>query len=124
MTSRRGPLRRRRREIDPADDDREHVVEVVRDAAGQLADGFHFLDLTKLRLGGLALGRFGLQGLVRFPQLLRALAHRHAPALRRVRLRFDSAPRGSVLAQRLHRDDTEEHARRGRRGRRASSDNR
>ena len=62
--------------VDAADDDREHVVEVVRDAAGQLADGFHLLDLAKLRLGRLALGCFGLQRLVGFPQLLRALAHR------------------------------------------------
>ena len=34
-----------------ADDAGEHVVEVVRDAAGELADGLHLLRLAKLRLG-------------------------------------------------------------------------
>ncbi len=33
-----------------AHDPGEQVVEVVRDAAGQLADGFHLLRLAKLRL--------------------------------------------------------------------------
>jgi hypothetical protein len=37
-------------EVDAADDDREHVVEVVGDAAGQLADRLHFLDLAELGL--------------------------------------------------------------------------
>ncbi len=48
-------------EIEAADDDREHVVEIVGDAAGQLADRLHLLDLAELRLGGGALGRLGLE---------------------------------------------------------------
>ena len=40
-----------------ADHDREQVVEVVGDAAGQLPDDFHFLRLAKLLLGVLALGQ-------------------------------------------------------------------
>jgi len=31
-------------------DDSQDIVEVVRDAAGQLADGFHLLGLAELRL--------------------------------------------------------------------------
>ena len=31
-------------------DDRQHVVEIVRDAGGELADGFHFLRLPQLFL--------------------------------------------------------------------------
>ena len=37
-------------ELGPAGDDRQEVVEVVRDAAGELADGLHLLDLAQLRL--------------------------------------------------------------------------
>ena len=44
------------RNIDRAGDDGEHVVEVVRDAAGQLADGFHLLGLLELFLGRNLLG--------------------------------------------------------------------
>ena len=62
--------------VDAADDHREHIVEVVRDAAGQLADRFHLLDLAQLRLGRLALDGFGFQRLVGVPQFLRAVAHR------------------------------------------------
>ena len=75
-TSRRGPFRRRWREIDAADHHRQHVVEVVGDAAGQLADRLHLLDLAQLGLGGLALLRLGLQCLVRLPQFLGPLADR------------------------------------------------
>src|SRR5215218_8193829 len=64
------------RKVDPADDHGEHVVEVVRDAAGQLTDRLHLLDLAELGFSGLTLGRFLLQRLVGFPQLLSALAHR------------------------------------------------
>ena len=39
------------REIQAADDDRQHVVEIVRDAAGQLADSLHLLHLAQLLLG-------------------------------------------------------------------------
>ena len=40
-------------EIERADDDRQHVVEIVRDTAGQLADRFHLLQLADLRLASL-----------------------------------------------------------------------
>ena len=63
-------------EVDPADHHRQHVVEVVRDAAGQLADRLHLLDLAKLGFGGLALVGFGLQRCVRLPQLAGALGDR------------------------------------------------
>ena len=60
-TSRRGAVQLAPGEIEAADDDREHVVEIVGDAAGQLADRLHLLDLAQLRLGGGALGGLGLQ---------------------------------------------------------------
>ena len=40
-----------RREIEAADDNGEHVVEVVRDAAGQLTDRFHLAGLAQRLLG-------------------------------------------------------------------------
>ena len=39
-------------DFDRAGDDGEDVVEVVRDAAGELADGLHLLRLPQLLLGG------------------------------------------------------------------------
>ena len=39
-----------------ADDDRQQVVEVVGEAAGQLSDGLHLLGLDQCRLTGLLLG--------------------------------------------------------------------
>ena len=36
-----------RGEIKAADDDGQHVVEVMRNAAGQLSDGFHLLRLAQ-----------------------------------------------------------------------------
>ena len=96
-------------EVDAADDDRQHVVEVVRDAAGQLADRFHLLDLAQLRFRRLALLGFGLERLVGLPKFLGALARPPLRGLRRVRPRS----RPSFLAyanlpHRLHRDDAEE----------------
>ena len=38
-------------ELAPSDDDREEVVEVVGDPAGELADGLHLLSLGELILG-------------------------------------------------------------------------
>jgi hypothetical protein len=38
---------------DGSGDDGQNIVEVVRDAAGQLADGFHFLSLPELGFRGL-----------------------------------------------------------------------
>ena len=37
-------------EIEGADDDREHIVEVMGDAAGELAHRLHLLDLAELLL--------------------------------------------------------------------------
>ena len=96
------------RKVDAADDDGQHVVEVVGDAAGQLADRLHLLDLAKLGFGRFALGGFGLERLVRLPQLLRALAHRLLELLGAFGLALGLAPGGGVLAQRLDRDDAEE----------------
>ena len=87
---------------------RQHIVEVVGDAAGKLADRFHLLHLAELGFGGLALGGLGLQRLVGLPQLLRALAHRLFEHFRALGLAFDLAPRRRILAKRLDRDDSEE----------------
>src|SRR3546814_17423718 len=50
---------------DLADDDRQHIVEIMRDAAGQLADGFHLLRLAQLRLRLLAVAHLAAQRNVR-----------------------------------------------------------
>ena len=50
------PLQRARQRVEIADHDRQHVVEVVRDAAGELADGFHLLRLEQLLLDAPAVG--------------------------------------------------------------------
>src|SRR5581483_5425711 len=47
--------------IEIADDDGEKVVEVVSDAAGELADRLHLLRLLQCRLGLEAPLRFGLE---------------------------------------------------------------
>ena len=85
------PVQTPERQVDAADDHGEHIVEVVRDAAGQLADGFHLLDLAKLRLGRLAFGRLRLQRLIGFPQFLGAFAHRLLELLGADRLRLGGA---------------------------------
>ena len=59
-------------DFDGAGDHGQNVVEVVRDAAGELADGFHLLRLPDLGLGGLDLLKtfdHGL-GLAPLPDLL------------------------------------------------------
>jgi hypothetical protein len=43
-------------EVEIADDDAEEVVEVVGDASGELADGFHFLALVELAFEAAGLG--------------------------------------------------------------------
>ena len=43
-------------QIGEADDGGQHVVEVVRHAAGQLSDGFHLVALRELQLERLLLG--------------------------------------------------------------------
>ena len=94
--------------VDAADDDCEHVVEVVGDAAGQLADRFHLLHLAELGFGGFALRRFGFQRLVRLPQLLRAFAHRLLELLGTLGFALGLAAGRRVLAQRLDGDHAEE----------------
>jgi hypothetical protein len=59
------------RQADAAGDDRQHVVEVVRDAARQLADRLHLLHLPHLLLGGVSRGDGVLQGRVGNGQLMR-----------------------------------------------------
>ena len=49
------------RQLQATDDDREHVVEVMCDTAGQLADGFHLLRLAKFGFSVFAKGHFGAQ---------------------------------------------------------------
>ena len=43
-------------DVEPADDDRQQIVEVVRDAAGELAQRLHLLALAELLLRGLEVG--------------------------------------------------------------------
>ncbi|MGY2937090.1 hypothetical protein ACVWZ6_006692 [Bradyrhizobium sp. GM6.1] len=45
-----------RQNSDRAGDDGQHIVEVVRDTAGQLTNRIHLLDVPELRLGRLLLG--------------------------------------------------------------------
>src|SRR5207302_8275241 len=78
------------------------------DAAGQLADGLHLLDLAELRLRRFALGGLGLERLVGLPQLLRALAHRLLELLGALGLVFDLPHRRRILAKRLDGDHAEE----------------
>ena len=86
-----------------AEDDAEHVVEIVRHPAGQAADGFHLLGLDELLLQGLAvadvqvdedrpvdvaavvahrrrIGEDGLAGAVRRLDLEQFIGHRGAGA--------------------------------------------
>ncbi len=43
-----------RDEIETAGNNAQHIVEVVRDAAGELADGFHLMHLPQMLFGRLA----------------------------------------------------------------------
>ena len=106
--------------VDPADHHGEHIVEVVGDAAGQLADRLHLLHLAKLGLGRLALDRLGLQRLVGFPQFLGAVAHRLLQFGGAIRFAVGLAAGGGILAQRLDRDQARRRSRRRRRSARAS----
>ena len=47
---------RLQQQIGEADDRRQHVVEIVRDAAGELTDRFHFLSLGEAVFERLLLG--------------------------------------------------------------------
>jgi hypothetical protein len=52
-------------DIQAADHDREHVVEIVRDTTGELPDCFHFLALAELLLHKAALNGLLYQLFVR-----------------------------------------------------------
>jgi hypothetical protein len=81
----------------------------VRDAARKLAYGFHLLNLTKLRLGGLSLFRFLLECLVGFPKFLGPLANRDLKYFSTFGFTFGLTPGRSILAQCLERDHAKEH---------------
>ena len=49
-----GPMILQRGQV--ADDDGEQIIEIVRESAGQLSDGLHFLCLDQRRLHALLLG--------------------------------------------------------------------
>ena len=53
----------------------EHVVEVVGQATGELADGFHFLCMPQCFLGAFALGHLDMQPAVDRRQFTGALGH-------------------------------------------------
>jgi hypothetical protein len=98
-------------ELEPAEHDRQHIVEVVRDAAGQLADRVHLLHLAQPRLGLFAddrrLGQLSV-GLAKFggPGLDRALQRRRTVGFDLGRLARDTAlgERGNgEPAERQHR---------------------
>ena len=76
----------------------------MRDAAGQLADRFHLLDLAELGFGRLALVGLGLQRLVGLPQLLGALARPPLRARSPLGLAFRPLARDGILAKRLDSD--------------------
>ena len=112
ITSRLGPFEPAAGEIDAADHHRQHVVEVVRDAAGQLADRLHLLHLPQLRFGQLALDRFGAQRLVGRLQLLRALRHRLLEDFGALGLGLGLPAGGGILAHRLDRPPARGRSRR------------
>ena len=57
----RGSSTLRRDQLEPAHDRREQIVEIVGDAAGELADRLHLLRLAKRFLGLEPLADLGLQ---------------------------------------------------------------
>ena len=86
------------RQLQIAADDLQHVVEVVRDAAGELADRLHLLRLPQLRLGFGALGDGRGDALLqRFVGLLQDLLG--FLAIRDVDDRADVAEEFAVLAE-------------------------
>ena len=90
-------------EIDPADYDRQHIVEIMSDPAGQLADGFHLLDLAQLGFGRLALDRFGLEGFVGGPQLSRSVGDGMFEREAALIFALGLPPGCGILAERLDR---------------------
>ena len=78
------------RKFDAADDDGEHIVEIVRQAARELADGFHLLRLSELLGEFHAALPFGRQGDVRFAKVIAGLADlAHLPSQATDRRRAD-----------------------------------
>ena len=75
-------------QIQRSDDTRQEIVEVVRDAAGQLPDRFHLLELKQRLLGGLQPFGRGLVGGDVAGDRINVIAVRHAgprqPAVRSV----------------------------------------
>ncbi len=69
--------------------DRQHVVEVVRDAAGELSDGFHFLRMAQLVFDLLTFGDLPVQFLIRVLELLRARQNQPLKFARRVGLEME-----------------------------------
>ena len=85
-------------DVEPADDDRQQVVEVVRDAAGQLAQRLHLLALAELLLRGLELG-----DVARFEQQIDDLAVvARGPAGPRRRGRRSGRPSRSIRTSLLN----------------------
>ncbi len=85
------------REIQAADDHGEQIVEIMRDAAGELADGIHLLRLEERLLRG-------IQRLLRFAalgQIARHLGEADQPA-RRITHRIDQDRRPEARAVLAH----------------------
>ena len=60
-------------DLEPADDRGQQIVEIVGDAAGELADRLHLLRLAQRLLGALALADLGLEPVERGAQIGGAL---------------------------------------------------
>jgi hypothetical protein len=97
------------RQIEAADDHGEHIVEIVGDTAGKLTDRLHLLDLAKLRLGGGALGGFGLEAGIGVGELRGARLHGLFEIERAKRLGLGVAPRLDALDERAVGEDGEAH---------------
>ena len=95
------------RKVNSANNHRQHIVEVVGNTTGQLSNGFHLLNLTKLRFGGLTFKGFSFQGLVGFPQFLGSLAHCKLERFGALGLGIGLSARLRVLAKRLNRDHSQ-----------------
>ncbi len=80
-----------------ADDHRQHIVEVMGDAASQLADRVHLLHLAQIFFGHRALGRFLLQLFIGIGQLGRARRHRFLQPVGAFRLHLSHASRVAPL---------------------------
>ena len=101
-----------KQQVGEADDGGQHVVEIVRDAAGELADRLHLLALRELRLERALLGRLqrvddgGVLALI----ALQDGAHEEAHAARR-RVGEGGVDGGNVALARDRRVDRRRHRR-------------